>query len=414
MATRFASFASLTLLLLLAAAVPAAGAQFVANIGEDKVDAVTGDGICDVDLTTMGDQCSLRAAVQTANETPAFDDVVLLNGVYTLSLSGPGEDNSATGDLDVTTPMEISSDLITGSYNTTFIEAKKLKDRIFDVQPGGDLDLRRASLLDGKTAKTESGGCVRSATDLNLLNVFLYRCSSSDDGGCVNVTGGTAAITNTIFSTCRAKDEGGGLALGAGTTATLQRTSAAACRAATGGAIASHGDLTLRDVTLDDNTAKVGAGIALLGAGPTTIFSTTITENGKANLDASQNTGAVTLSNTIVWGATTDCIGAITSGGGNLEGETSCGFTATNDQQSQDPQLAPYNSYGGFVPTRPPTKTVTTVGTVTTTTYSPAIDHGLDGATCLDPDARLVARQDVPGVGVAICDSGAAEFNFVP
>ena len=58
----------------------------------------------------------------------------------------------------------------------------------------------------------------------------------------------------------------------------------------------------------------------------------------------------------------------------------------------------------------PPTKTVTG----TTTVYSPAIDHGLDGATCVNPDARQVARQDVPGVGVAACDSGAAEFNYVP
>ena len=410
---------ALFLLLLLSAPGRAAAADFFANVAYDGADTDLADGICDGDPapnppdTRPGhegefiSQCTIRAAVQNANLTPEADFILLGNATYVLSISGAGEDDSATGDLDIKTPIQIGSDQFAGgSFNTTRIDAKRLKDRIFDVLPGGALDVRRTTLENGKTAKGEGGGCIRSATNLVLGSVFLYRCSSADDGGCVSLSAGTADFSNTIFSTCRAKDEGGGLALAPGVASVLTRASFGADRAATGGGIASRGDLTLADVTIDDNSAKLGAGIALLGAGPTTIHSSTLSENGKVNLDASQSMGAVTVANTIVWGATTDCVGAVTSAGGNLEGATSCGFASTNDQQSQDPMLAPLNNYGGLVLTRPPTKN----GTV----YSPAIDHGIDGATCVDPDARLVARQDVPGVGVAVCDAGAAEYNFIP
>src|SRR4030095_16338847 len=97
------------------------------------------------------------------------------------------------------------------------------------------LELGVATVENGKTAKGESGGCIRSATNLQLLNIFLFRCSSSDDGGCVSVTGGTPTFPNTICSTGGAKDEGGGLELAAGATATFLHATAGACRAATGG-----------------------------------------------------------------------------------------------------------------------------------------------------------------------------------
>ena len=145
MQTRLGLVTMLTLLL----ALPAAGEDFFANIANDRADD-TRDGVCDVDPATEQAECSLRAAVQTANETPGMDFITLGAATYTLSVGGAGEDAAATGDLDITTPMEISSDLITGSYNTTLIDAKKLKDRVFDVRPGGSLDLRRTSLLAGK------------------------------------------------------------------------------------------------------------------------------------------------------------------------------------------------------------------------------------------------------------------------
>ncbi len=45
----------------------------VVNINTDEPDTSPGNGICDVDTSTVGSQCSLRAAIQTTNATTGFD-----------------------------------------------------------------------------------------------------------------------------------------------------------------------------------------------------------------------------------------------------------------------------------------------------------------------------------------------------
>ena len=396
--------------------VAAAGADIKTTLLNDVANAVPGDGFCDVDLDTPNPpdpdvpgaflgQCTLRAAVQVANATPGPDRILLRTDTYELSLAGAGEDGALTGDLDVTSEVEI----VGPGYQQTFIDAKRLKDRIFDVKPGGKLTLTKTSLMNGRTAKDDfdpgfpgevSGGCIRSAGESILDEVFFFHCASSDDGGAVSVIGGTADISNAIFHTCQAKNEGGAVEVRALGDATISRAAAGLCRAGTGGVIAARGPLTLKHATFTANKAKLGGAVAVLGGAAATIHSSTLTSNGNVNLDASD--GTMTVSNTIVWGAKTDCLGAVSSAGGNLEGATSCGFTTTNDQQSQDPLLFPLAFNGGLIPTRAIDST------------SPALDHGLDGATCEATDARGGARVDVPGLGVAVCDVGAFEFQPPP
>ncbi len=394
----------------------AAGADIKATVLTDGVDADLGDGVCDVDLVTPNfpdpdnpgqflGQCTLRAALQIANDTPGPDKILLRARTYELSLAGAGEDGALTGDLDVTSEVEI----VGQGYQQSLIDAKRLKDRVFDVKPGGKLTLTKTSLLNGKTAKADfdpgapgevSGGCVRSAGELVFNEVFFFRCASSDDGGAVSVIDGTATLSNVIFHTCQAKNEGGAVEVTELGDATISRATAGLCRAGMGSVVAARGPLTLRHATLTANKGKLGGAVAVLGGAAATIQSSTITSNGNANLDASD--GTMSVSNTIVWGAKTDCLGAISSAGGNLEGETSCGFTNTNDQQSQDPLLFPLAFNGGPIPTR------------AITAGSPAVDHGLDGATCEATDARGTARADVPATGVAVCDVGAFEFQPPP
>jgi hypothetical protein len=194
---------------------------------------------------------------------------------------------------------------------------------------------------------------------------------------------------------------GGGLFVGEGADGELMRVTFGRNSAPIGGAIATRGDLMLSNTTIDRNVSKLGVGgIAVLGAGATAIHTTTISENGAVNLDATENTGELSLSSTIVWGAeTADCMGDAPSAGGNLEGGTSCGFTGTNDQQGLDPLLGPLNNYGGLVPTRP-------LGT-----GSPAIDHGIDDFESQCPrDARNQGRFRTTDDGVADTDAGATDF----
>jgi hypothetical protein len=421
LAVAFALFLPAAAVTLLPAAavtlLPAAAgaADIKTTLLHDAPDSNLGDNICDSDpdvpnlpdATVMGGelgQCTLRAAVQQANATAGADKIILRGNPYQLALAGAGEDAAATGDLDITSEIEI----VGKGYQQSFVDAKKLKDRIFDVHPGAELTLSGTSLLNGKTAKDDfdpgapgevSGGCLRTAGDATLSQVFFFRCTSSDDGGCVSVLDGDLDLSFAIFHSCRAKNEGGALEVGAAADGvSLVRAAAGLCRAGTGSVIAAHSAIDLRNATLAGNRAKLGGAVTVLDGAAATIRNSTLTGNGALNLDASG--GTMTVANTILADANADCLGAVTSGGGNLESGTSCGFASTNDQQSQDPLLSPLAFNGGSVPTRALTAT------------SPAIDHGIDGASCEATDARNIARVDAPTVGVAVCDAGA--FEFVP
>src|SRR5439155_19826905 len=79
------------------AGVPnAAAATFAVTRTDDPV-----PGACDSD-------CSLREAVLAANAGSGGDTIVLPAGHYRLTISGPGEDAAATGDLDLTTSVMIA------------------------------------------------------------------------------------------------------------------------------------------------------------------------------------------------------------------------------------------------------------------------------------------------------------------
>jgi hypothetical protein len=426
------------MLLLCVSPLAAWSATWVVNVTYDGVDHDPNDNSsCDADPNTPNvdpnpmvpdddwvGQCTLRAAIQAANLTPELDNIELdldqnvpgPAATFELTLTGSGEDEGLTGDLDITSQIRLASDeTLNRGFESMFIDAKRLKDRIFDVHPGATFTIGQVSLLNGRTPNDDfdpgapgevSGGCIRSAGFTTLNSVYFYRCTSSDDGGGASAIGGTWSATNVNFGLCKAKNEGGGFEHSAGT-ATLLRNTFGENRAATGGGLATRADLEVRNSTFDANRAKLGGGIAVLGAGATTIAHATLSENAKSNLDASQNTGALVVLGSILWGAKTDCVGNVPSGGGNLEGGTSCGFTGTNDQQSQDPLLAPLNFYGGLVPTR------------TLASDSPAIDHGLDDEGACELDARLKYRaciedENDPGSckpgGVAISDAGATDF----
>jgi CSLREA domain-containing protein len=402
------------------AATPASSAVIQTVLLGDAPDFDPTDGICDSDpvndlvvdpdpeddeVVEVG-QCTLRAAIQTANFEAGPDTIRLRATTYPLSLAGSNEDAALTGDLDITSDITIDGQ----SYQLSLLDGRKLKDRIFDVHPGGSLDLNQTGLLFGKAPKPEldsgaageagHGGCLRSRGDVTLDEAFFFRCSTGTSGGCMSVLDGTAEVSNSVFAACQAKNEGGGLEVGPLGDATLSRVTGGACRAATGGGAATRGMLTLVNTTFTINSAKLGGGVALLGDSTTTIRHGTISDNGKTNL-LSETTGGATISSSIVSGAKTDCVGPLTSAGGNLESGTSCGFTGTNDQQSQDPLLLPLG-FSGAIPVAPIAE------------GSPAIDHGVDGVdVCEARDSREAVRVVATATGPAMSDAGAFELGGV-
>ena len=57
---------------------------------------------------TAGGDCTLRAALQEANALAGDDIIVLPAGAYILTIVGAGENNVATGDLDIRENLTIT------------------------------------------------------------------------------------------------------------------------------------------------------------------------------------------------------------------------------------------------------------------------------------------------------------------
>ncbi|UUZ81307.1 hypothetical protein LJK88_42600 [Paenibacillus sp. P26] len=74
-----------------------------------------------------------------ANQSPGPHTIILPAGTYTLMLAGTGEDNSATGDLDIYTNVTITGagGNRDGDPSLTIIDGAGV-DRVFDINPALD------------------------------------------------------------------------------------------------------------------------------------------------------------------------------------------------------------------------------------------------------------------------------------
>lgn len=372
-----------TIAAFLALASPARAATFTVNSSDDAVDASL-DGVCDSDAGTGGSQCTLRAAVQEANDTAALDVIGFSVNTVGLDLSG-FEDSAATGDLDVINDVTINGG------NATITAEGENNDRIFEIL-SSDAIITNVSLEDGGgDENTEDGGNIRvaSGATLNLAKSTLSGGEATRDGGGIS-SEGTLTVTGSTFTDNTADANEGG--------------------AGFGGAInIAGGEATVTNSTISGNRTfgtpgDSGGGVALLG-GTLSLVSVTLADNAAPNSfgggisNDTGSAGSLTVENTIVAGNTQgegdQCEGGLTSLGNNLEDADDCGFTAAGDIQNQDPNLGALASNGGPTQMR------------ALPASSPAIDEGdTDAAT----DQRGVARpQNGDNTGAAVDDIGAFE-----
>lgn len=354
---------------LILSAVPAAAATFTVNTTIDAPDANMGDGMC----ASSGGQCSLRAAIDEANNFVGADIIALPAGEYHLTLGQLAITDSAT---------------VQGAGAATTIIDPDTFNRIFQIESTATVTISGVTIRGGATPGEHGGGIINLG-NLTLLSVSLRDNIAGKSGGGIINDVGTSSLTidNSTISGNRASDgAGGGINFGA------------------------TGSLTITNSTITNNLATQDGGGVYVSS-MATISSTTITGNVGDN-DASGlpgggggvwvgGGGALTLQRTIVAGNTDasagaeapDCAGGPASGGSNLIGNTEgCAYTADpTDKLTMSPQLGPLADNGG------PTMTHALL------TGSPAID-GVTG-TCEAADQRGVPRPQGTG-----CDIGAYEL----
>lgn len=382
-----AALAALAALLLFASA--ASAATFTVSKTED-----TADGKCDAD-------CSLREAIIAANATPAADQIVVPAGTYQLTIKGPGEDAAATGDLDLTQPVEV----LGAGARTTTIRGDGT-DRVFDVRAEGAVTIAGMTIEGGRGVEQGAGIDTSSGTTAFTLRDAAVLGNQTSDPEEVTSRQGAGLFLNAGHSTIERVLVSGNVA----------HSIPGDNFAPQGAGIFINEVATLTNDTITGNTIEQGGGaFAPQGGGIFVNETATMTNVTLSNNSMSGGEGAgvfynetTTMSHTIVAGNTikgspNQCVtnSPVTSLDGNLSTEpVECSFTQPGDVTA-DPLLLPLANNGG------PTDTEALAA------GSPALDR-VPFANCPAEDQRGFARA-FAGTG---CDFGAFESGapgtFVP
>jgi len=314
------------------------------------------------ELNSDGD-CSLREAITAANTDAAVDacpagsgadTITVPAGTYTLSIAGVDEDDSATGDLDVTDDLTING----AGAGSTVIDGGAL-DRVFHIQSGVSLEMSGVAVqngsanigggifndtggtltladvtVSGNTAASFGGGVDNSGT-ATLTNVTLSGNTANYGGGVDNYNG-TATLINSTISGNTATAAGGGIFTDGGT-ATLTNSTVSGNTANYGGGIFNLNTATLTNVTVSGNTASSSSGGGIYNAGGTatlTLTDSTVSGNSAefgGGGGIRNSGGTATLTNSTVNGNTADFGGGIFNlDTATLTNVTVSGNTATN------------------------------------------------------------------------------------
>lgn len=331
------------------------------------------------------DDCSLREAIIAANAASNADTIVLPSGIYTLTLAGPDENSSATGDLDITSAVTINA----SGPTSPVVEANNL-DRVFDlIDPtfnGISVQINGVVLQGGNVADSGGGVYVHTSTELTLTNsIVRNNISTNNDGGGGIYIQGTATLTlqnSSIVNNVANSISGGGIKNN-GTLTAINSTISGNSTIGSGGGIFNNNTATLNNVTVVNNRANNAGGVSA-APGTTLLFSNSLLA-GNRN-DSNQPS---------------DCGGTLESQGYNLvQSTTNCTITGTTlgNILNQEAKIGPLASNGGSTPTH------ALLGGSPALNAGNPLAPGSGGNACAATDQRGVARP----LG-SRCDIGAFE-----
>jgi CSLREA domain-containing protein len=301
------------------------------NLSGDAADLNVGDGVCDTNAGTAGEQCTLRAAVQEANASGTDDTITfaasLNGGVISLSTALP----DITGNLNVTGPGPGSLTVQRSTAPAT------PRFRILTVTGSAiTLSLSGLTLSNGHTAdgsasgNGEHGGAilVSFGNTLTLMNVAISGNSTGDGGtnALGGYGGGIFSNGNVTLQNCTINGNRTGNAAGSNGVG------------GAGGGIFSIGTLIVTSSTINDNltgTGPLGSGNGGgIFANVTIIVANSTISNNKTGTTQAGGGGiwagnTVTLSNSTISGNEANWYG----GGLALSGSaTLTNLTITNNR----------------------------------------------------------------------------------
>jgi len=367
---------------------PLPAQTFTVNAFADLIDIDLTDNVC----ADMNGQCTLRAAIQSANAAPG-STVNIPAGVFQLAIGGRGEGLAANGDLDIYTDMT----LLGAGADQTIINGGKLDGvlHIFTVKnvpsdPNINVTLSGLKVTNGRnissvTTAITGGGITIENANATLDNVHIAGNSAYIGAGMQIGGTSTVSITNSTINNNVASSFSGGIDIFGGPTVTLINSTISGNTASTGGGVFVDDGSALTNVALTHVTIAYNK---VSGAG-----------GGLRSKLTTGSASSVSLADSIIAYNTAnsapDCVATIDKpfvslGGSVVTNSTNCrGFDAVNDLQA-DPLLR--------------SLTLNAPGTTPTHALklnSAAVDYA---GVCTMNDQRGVARPFGAG-----CDAGATE-----
>jgi uncharacterized repeat protein (TIGR01451 family) len=337
---RVSALIALAVLGVLVTASVAGAETFTVN---DLTDAALSNPVGTSCSSTNGGSCTLRAAVQAADNAGGASTITLPEGDYELTILPSAADDPSNGDLDVkgsATAITING----AGAASTVIDANHV-DRAFAVQAGQSLSLSGVTVRngaqpdaapsnlstghgyggafynDGSLSVDSSvmtgnsadfgGGVVyadTAASSTSITNSTITQNSSNNAGAGLEVVSGSITLTNDTITHNSAESDGGaiydvetGHTVGAVTISASVISDNVAY--GDGGALFLNdaGALSLSGSTVNDDSAQNSAGGAIydVSSGPITINDSTV--SGDSSGDSSggalyaQTTGLLTM-----------------------------------------------------------------------------------------------------------------------
>jgi CSLREA domain-containing protein len=243
-----------------------------------------------------GSSCSLREAIQTANQGSNFGGCVMSGsgalainipaGTYILNRVGSGEDGNASGDLDLRTAMTLYG----AGSGATIIQAQAgLNDRVFHIVQDAASDyvvtIWDLSITGGHPGEGYDGGGVLNEESLWISRVSIHQNVSQQNGGGVASfpqhadQGFSAYLSSAITDNTAEYNLGGGIVVAAGYLL-LDHVEISNNSASGGGGIFLSGETaTITWSDINNNYGMGGGGGLSIGAGDLILEDSSLTGN---------------------------------------------------------------------------------------------------------------------------------------
>lgn len=410
-------------LLLTAAPVQAQTDPFYIEVNDlrDLVDLSPLDGICDAH-ESPGQQCTLRAAITTANKYTGDDSPVWIlvpPGDYVINIPKTSNDSNANGDFDIN-PLKADI-VIEGNdpFSPAFIDGNGV-DRVFDVSGTRNISLYNLAITNGaifnSTDYAEGGGGIRNFAPLTVDHVSIENnivscmpptgCTGSVGGGIMN--NGPLVISNSTIRNNYAYRGGAIFNTGGNSGIDIWNSALYENEAFAVGAINSFSPVVITNSTISGNRDTNSTGGIFMSSAELKMANVTLAGNRtSSSLGANLYTNfTVQVRNSIIADPGDDKAncqitpGPMISQGYNLSSDASCIFTAIGDQVNSDPRLSDLADWGGASRTR---------GLLF---GSPAIDAGNPAGCRSFQDYELSADQRGQPRYPGRCDIGAFEGSL--